>query len=431
GEHERAAMLYMKGGKMSKAVDMCFAAQLFDVLTHITDDLTSASSDPALYTRCAEFFMQHGHFDKAVRMLIAALQYSRALELCVEHDVVITDEMADAMTPGKDVVSAEERTLVLTRIAKVAKRQANWQLAAKKYTQAGDKVKAMKALLRSGDTEKIVFFTGVSRQKEIYLMAANYLQTLDWHADPDIMKNIISFYTKAQARLHLTQEPWPHLHVAAELLAPLAIAWPATLAMDSLAAFYEACAQIEIDEYRDYEKALQAMREAVKYLAKSKSEDKDLRLQQVQQRIATAEKYVAARGLISTQPQQALALCSALLESMPSGGEGQDMESGIRVGDVFALMIEYWYEARNALEAYKLIEQMRSRAIILSPYLDQRMVDDVYKTLGVEPVADRVGGTRGAGYSNPQLTNNAAYTAEDGYVDDEEGVIDEVLDDDN
>lgn len=27
--------------------------------------------------------------------------------------------------------------------------------------------------------------------------------------------------------------------------------------MDSLASFYETCAQIEIDEYRDYEKALQ------------------------------------------------------------------------------------------------------------------------------------------------------------------------------
>lgn len=58
------------------------------------------------------------------------------------------------------------------------------------------------------------------------MMAANYLQTLDWHSDPEVMKNIISFYTKAAA-------------------------------MDSLAAFYEACAQIEIDEYRDYEKALQ------------------------------------------------------------------------------------------------------------------------------------------------------------------------------
>lgn len=32
-------------------------------------------------------------------------------------------------------------------------------------------------------------------------MAANYLQTLDWHSDPEVMKNIISFYTKAQVRL--------------------------------------------------------------------------------------------------------------------------------------------------------------------------------------------------------------------------------------
>lgn len=32
-------------------------------------------------------------------------------------------------------------------------------------------------------------------------MAANYLQTLDWHSNPDIMKNIITFYTKAQVRL--------------------------------------------------------------------------------------------------------------------------------------------------------------------------------------------------------------------------------------
>ncbi len=42
----------------------------------------------------------------------------------------------------------------------VAKRQGNYQLAAKKYTQAGDKTKAMKALLRSGDAEKIIFFAG-------------------------------------------------------------------------------------------------------------------------------------------------------------------------------------------------------------------------------------------------------------------------------
>ena len=72
---------------------------------------------------------------------------------------------------------------------------------------------AMKALLKSGDTEKIVFFAGVSRQKEIYIMAANYLQSLDWRTDPDIMKGIITFYTKGRA-------------------------------LDSLASFYDACAQV-------------------------------------------------------------------------------------------------------------------------------------------------------------------------------------------
>jgi len=50
GAHEKAATLYMKGGKLSKAVDMCFAAQLFDVLGQIADDLSSGG-DPVLYMR--------------------------------------------------------------------------------------------------------------------------------------------------------------------------------------------------------------------------------------------------------------------------------------------------------------------------------------------------------------------------------------------
>jgi hypothetical protein len=77
--------------------------------------------------------------------------------------------------------------------------QSNYHLATKKYTQAGMKDKAMDALLKSGDTEKIIFFAGVLRSKEIYARAANYLQTLNWHTDGEIMKKIIEFYTKAKA----------------------------------------------------------------------------------------------------------------------------------------------------------------------------------------------------------------------------------------
>lgn len=73
----------------------------------------------------------------------------------------------------------------------------------------------MKALLKSGDTEKIIFFANVSREKEIYIMAANYLQTLDWQVQPEFLKHIVNFYTKGKA---------PHL----------------------LANFYVACAQVSV-----------------------------------------------------------------------------------------------------------------------------------------------------------------------------------------
>jgi hypothetical protein len=35
--------------------------------------------------------MQHGQFGKAVKMLIAAHQHTRALELCIEHEVTISE----------------------------------------------------------------------------------------------------------------------------------------------------------------------------------------------------------------------------------------------------------------------------------------------------------------------------------------------------
>jgi len=57
------------------------------------------------------------------------------------------------------------------------------------------------------------------------------------------MKTIISFYQRAKA-------------------------------FESLANFYDACAQVEIDEYRDYEKALGAMKEAKRQLDMSNAANK-------------------------------------------------------------------------------------------------------------------------------------------------------------
>lgn len=62
----------------------------------------------------------------------------------------------------------------------------------------------MRALVKSGDTKRIIFFATAARKKEIFILAANYLQTLNWKEDADMMKQIESFYSKANAYEHLS-----------------------------------------------------------------------------------------------------------------------------------------------------------------------------------------------------------------------------------
>ena len=101
--------------------------------------------------------MQHQRVDKAINLYVLSGNTTKALELCLQHNITITEEMAEKMTPNLKVDSPAT-TAVLKQIAKACKRQGNYQLACKKYTQAKDKRKAMKALLKSGATEKIIFF---------------------------------------------------------------------------------------------------------------------------------------------------------------------------------------------------------------------------------------------------------------------------------
>ena len=78
------------------------------------------------------------------------------------------------------------------------------------------------------------------------------------------MKTIIAFYNKAKA-------------------------------YESLAMFYDACAQVEIDEYRDYEKANGAMKEAKRQLEKSNAPNKEMKLNMMSRRIKYLEQFCLAR----------------------------------------------------------------------------------------------------------------------------------------
>ncbi|XP_038276119.1 intraflagellar transport protein 140 homolog isoform X2 [Dermochelys coriacea] len=359
---DRAVMLYHKAGHFSKALELAFATQQFGALQLIAEDLDE-KSDPALLARCSDFFIEHTQHEKAVELLLAAKKYHEALQLCLNQNLTITEEMAEKMTVSKDSkeLSVESRKELLEQIADCCMRQGNYHMATKKYTQAGNKLKAMRALLKSGDTEKIVFFAGVSRQREIYIMAANYLQSLDWRKDPEIMKNIISFYTKGKA-------------------------------LDLLAGFYDACAQVEIDEYQNYERAQGALTEAFKCLSKVKTRspvEQESKLALLQSKMALVKRFIQARRVYSEDPKEAIRQCELLLDE-------PDLDSTIRLGDVLGFLVEHYLQVEDFQMAYRYLEEMRKRipCVNLTYYVNERTIEAVHRGLGIpwnqNPVPERI-----------------------------------------
>uniref|UniRef100_A0A336M4N6 CSON011732 protein n=1 Tax=Culicoides sonorensis TaxID=179676 RepID=A0A336M4N6_CULSO len=272
GEFGKAVELYHKAGMISQAVEMAFASQQPETLQVIAAELDS-TSDPELVQRCAEFFIGIQQNQKAVLLLANSRQFRKALEICATKGVPLTETLSDLLTPSKDELDDHIRNEILIELGEILQQQGDYQMATKKFTLAGDKIRAMKSLLKSGDKDKIIYFASMSRQKEVYIMAANYLQGLDYQSDPKVLKNIVQFYTKAQA-------------------------------YDLLSNFYARAAQIEVNEFRDYKKALTALQEAAKTLVKVPNSQKTQ--DTLQLTIAEVRKVLEIFNLAENQDYQAV-----------------------------------------------------------------------------------------------------------------------------
>ena len=72
--------------------------------------------------------------------------------------------------------------------------------------------------------------------------------------------------------------------------------------------------QVEIDEYRDYDKAAGALRDAAKHLAKSKADGADVLMRSLEARTELVERFVAARTrLAEGKVADAMAQCETMI----------------------------------------------------------------------------------------------------------------------
>ena len=398
GDFTRAAALFAKAGSTRAAAELCFEHDLFEPLAEICENLlvpvsrgTSFQKDveektgddeekterSALLRRCASWLAERGRFEHAVLLEARAGDRAAALRLALEKDVKVDEKMADALVGDGD-------NAALLDVARLCKRRGEYALSCKLYAKAGERSKAMKALLKTGDAEKVIFFAGVSRDRDAYVMAANFLQTLDWRGDetgaatetketkdktsPDIAKHIVSFYQKAKAYGHL-------------------------------AGFYESCAATEVDEFRDYDAALVALREArrcrAKALAKTEKNETDdetrvsrerTHLAAVDAAVRAIGRFLDARASLSDDHERASAAIRSLSDDMAKESATHGARAPVatvRAGDAFAMLVEHAFGSqRDAAAAHALLAEMRARGIPVAEYVDGDMLRDIARECG-------------------------------------------------
>ncbi len=91
------------------------------------------------------------------------------------------------------------------------------------------------------------------------------------------------------------------------------------------------------------------------------------------------EKFVQARDAFQQGDTGTMVTLCDSLTNTPG------VEEAIRLGDVFAQLVEFFCAQRDYPKAHIYIERMRKKNIIITPYLDPSLVETVYNSVG-QPV---------------------------------------------
>lgn len=188
GYLNKAAELFHKGGQTAKALSLCLSApfssdKIRQIMFSATGELSQEDAE-----ECSKLLIQGGMYSEAVEILFRSpFTFPSAIQVSLEHNILITEDMiCKVMAHGVNPLFQESddrnnncnMAEIFVQLGKVCERQGQYVAGCKAYTKAGEHVKAMKCLLQSNDLQAIISYALASRIKENYILAANYLQSV-------------------------------------------------------------------------------------------------------------------------------------------------------------------------------------------------------------------------------------------------------------
>ena len=102
--------------------------------------------------RFSDYFIENAQYDKCVSMLVLAGELERAIAAVSRYTLPMDSALAAKLTPSRGAVNFKR---VLCALAECCAAQRCHELACAKltkFTQCGEKAKAMRCLIQCGDT---------------------------------------------------------------------------------------------------------------------------------------------------------------------------------------------------------------------------------------------------------------------------------------
>jgi hypothetical protein len=158
---------------LSRALHLCLAVPVASLLATVLPLCPPDALPPDALSRCVDL-VRSSDPAQACLLLAANGQFAAAAALLTPES--LTAAAVDACTPAKGAMPEHERKEVLLSVARACERGRQWVWACKRYTLAGDRARAVRCLCRDGDVGRVWYYSKASRQREVALLAARWMQ---------------------------------------------------------------------------------------------------------------------------------------------------------------------------------------------------------------------------------------------------------------
>ena len=343
---KEAIDLYLQGSNIRKGLNLCLATNQLDKVRELSRILETKQDKDTLKA-LAEYFAGQNEHEKALELLIRIKDYESAMKICENHKVRISQETANAMKEDLEKERDNKTKQELTsRLAKLLMTQGDFEMAHDIYVKMGNLKKAMKCYIKMGDKNKVIQFAHICRNPELFILAANFLQNLEW--TPDVIKIIVSFFNKAKAYYNLSQ-------------------------------FYTVLGVSEISEKKNFKTGEEYLKEALKAVMKVRENDdkKNNKIDEIKKKLSFIEYLndMNAR-LQGGDAAGALNRCNELLKI-----SGRD--DILSDKDIYGFMFKIHYFQKDYQNAFIVLEQCRINQKMTN-IVPVNLIQDVLNNVGRE-----------------------------------------------